>query len=175
MKITRTSIKTASELPYKAVKLVMKAAANVQTLEDLDNVLSSLLSIDKHLYTKYSAAVVNSKSSPAYIGKQISDELYYMLQDEQSATSNSSINATTDADTEQYLHSLVGDVESALANEVDSIDFELDSNVLYVIVTYMSKRLEYPFEFSELTMLWDSIDEDTSYIVNTILQDLDAV
>lgn len=85
------------------------------------------------------------------------------------------VNAATDADTERYLHSLIGDVESALANEVDSVKFEQDNNNLYVTVTYMSVTQEYAFGFSELTMLWDSIDEDTSYIVNTILQGLDTM
>ena len=88
---------------------------------------------------------------------------------------STSINATTDADTERYLHTLVGDVESALANEVDSVNFEQDNNNLYVTITYMSMTQEYAFGFSELTMLWDSIDEDTSYIVNTILQGLDTM
>lgn len=85
------------------------------------------------------------------------------------------VNAATDVDTERYLHSLVGDVESALANEVDSVNFEQDNNNLYVTITYMSVTQEYAFGFSELTMLWDSIDEDTSYIVNTILQGLDTM
>lgn len=263
------SVVNATKLAYKDIQLVMNAAANVQTLEDLDSVLSSLLSIDKHLYTKYSAAVVNSKSSPAYIGKQISDDLYYMLQDKQSVTSNSSINAAklnyntpelkklrkaiqsivvdsdaefvqlvddminnvtmnyvpetralkrcidsmleydsedevrnwvlkyaadlgciasnninsastcvnaaTDVDTERYVHSLVGDVQSELSSEVDSIQFELDSNDLYVTVTFMSVTREYVFNTSELTMNWDNIDEDAAYIVNTILQDLDTM
>lgn len=85
------------------------------------------------------------------------------------------VNAATDVDTERYLHSLIGDVESALANEVDSVKFEQDNNNLYVTITYMSVTQEYAFGFSELTMLWDSIDEDTSYIVNTILQGLDTM
>ena len=85
------------------------------------------------------------------------------------------VNAATDVDTERYLHSLVGEVESALANEVDSVNFEQDNNNLYVTITYMSVTQEYAFGFSELTMLWDSIDEDTSYIVNTILQGLDRL
>lgn len=85
------------------------------------------------------------------------------------------VNAATDVDTERYLHSLIGDVESALADEVDSVKFEQDNNNLYVTVTYMSVTQEYAFGFSELTMLWDSIDEDTSYIVNTILQGLDTI
>lgn len=88
---------------------------------------------------------------------------------------STSINATTDADTERYLHTLIGDVESALANEVDSVNFEQDNNNLYVTITYMSMTQEYAFGFSELTMLWDSIDEDASYIVNTILQGLDTM
>ena len=85
------------------------------------------------------------------------------------------VNAATDVDTERYVHSLVGDVQSELSSEVDSIQFELDSNDLYVTVTFMSVTREYVFNTSELTMNWDNIDEDVAYIVNTILQDLDTM
>lgn len=120
----------------------------------------------------YDSAMMHGKRYPT---AEYIVSVPYANSTENLIVSNSSINAATDVDTERYLHSLIGDVESALANEVDSVNFEQDNNNLYVTITYMSVTQEYAFGFSELTMLWDSIDEDTSYIVNTILQGLDTM
>lgn len=65
-----------------AIELVMNAAARVSTWDDLDPVLSSLLSLDKKLYLKYSEMYRTRNVSPSYIGSEISDELYYILQDD---------------------------------------------------------------------------------------------
>ena len=65
-----------------SVKLVMNSAARVTNYDELDAVLSSLLSIDKDLYKKFCDIWRTQKVSAAYLGGEISDALYYMLQDE---------------------------------------------------------------------------------------------
>lgn len=67
------------EYNYNDIKYVMKCASNVSTQKDLDAVLGSLLSIDRNLYEHYSELANDTELSPAYIGKCISDDLYYML------------------------------------------------------------------------------------------------
>lgn len=63
----------------KDIKVVMKAAADVSSTADLDKVISSLNNIDRKLFLHYSEIARNGKQSPAAIGKDISDDLYYML------------------------------------------------------------------------------------------------
>lgn len=60
----------------------MNKAARVTNYDELDAVLSSLLSIDKDLYKKFSDMRRTQKVSASYLGSEISDALYYMLQDE---------------------------------------------------------------------------------------------
>lgn len=80
------SSKLSATILPKDIQSVMKAAADIRSREDLDSVISSLLSIDKNMYTKYCALAKQSKSSPAYLGKKISDELYFLLQDRDAVT-----------------------------------------------------------------------------------------
>ena len=61
------------------IKLIMKDAANVTTQRDLTKILGSLLSIDKDMYKHYSEMARNTDYSPSYIGKLISDDLYYWI------------------------------------------------------------------------------------------------
>lgn len=63
----------------KDIKVVMKAAADVSSAADLDKVISALNNIDHKLFLHYSEIARNGKQSPAAIGKDISDDLYYML------------------------------------------------------------------------------------------------
>lgn len=67
------------DISNKDIKLVMKAAANVTDSEDLNSVLSSLLSIDKQMYKYYIEKERSNQYSPSYIGKCISDDLYDKL------------------------------------------------------------------------------------------------
>ena len=60
----------------------MNSAVRVTNYDGLDAVLSSLLSIDKDLYKKFCDIWRTQKVSAAYLGGEISDALYYMLQDE---------------------------------------------------------------------------------------------
>lgn len=66
------------------VKTVMRAAAHVNTFADLESVMSSLLTIDKDLYRHYAEMLrrTNDFVSPASLGKDISDDLYWKLQAE---------------------------------------------------------------------------------------------
>lgn len=60
----------------------MNRATRVTNYDELDVVLSSLLSIDTDLYKKFSDLWRTQKVSASYLGSEISDTLYYMLQDE---------------------------------------------------------------------------------------------
>lgn len=66
------------------VKTVMRAAAHVNTFADLESVMSSLLTIDRDLYKHYAEMLRRTKDfvSPASLGKDISDDLYWKLQAE---------------------------------------------------------------------------------------------
>ena len=73
------SVECATDVSKKDLMFLAKAAADVTKAEDLEGVISSLLSVDKELYTKYSEEARSDKS-PAAIGKDISDELYWRAQ-----------------------------------------------------------------------------------------------
>lgn len=60
----------------------MNRATRVTNYDELDVVLSSLLSIDTDLYKKFGDLWRTQKVSASYLGSEISDALYYMLQDE---------------------------------------------------------------------------------------------
>lgn len=60
----------------------MNRATRVTNYDELDAVLSSLLSIDTDLYKKLGDLWRTQKVSASYLGSEISDALYYMLQDE---------------------------------------------------------------------------------------------
>ena len=62
------------------LRALTKAAIEVQTREELDKVISSLLSHDKQLYLKYSEMARDGEYSPAAIGKMISDDLYNSIE-----------------------------------------------------------------------------------------------
>lgn len=81
--------------------------------------------------------------------------------------------ATNPADAERFIHTLIGDVQAELGNEVDSITFDQDAKNIYADVTWMGNTFNYTIPFADLTMSFNSIDKDTSYIVNTVLHDLD--
>lgn len=72
-------VEGASGVSNKDLMFIAKKAAEVSTAEDLEEIISSLLSVDKKLYTKYSEEARSDKS-PAAIGKDISDELYWRAQ-----------------------------------------------------------------------------------------------
>ena len=73
---SETDIEGASDVSNKDLMFLAKKAAEVTTAEDLEEIISSLLSVDKKLYTKYSEEARSDKS-PAAIGKDISDDLYW--------------------------------------------------------------------------------------------------
>ncbi|MBQ2856626.1 MAG: hypothetical protein IJE78_05750 [Bacteroidaceae bacterium] len=85
------SVNSAVHIPQSDIELVMREAADVQSDEDLDAVLGALLSIDKSLYNKYIDMINSNEYSPAAIGKQISDDLYYITQDVTAATNTCGI------------------------------------------------------------------------------------
>lgn len=95
--------------------------------------------------------------------------------DVNSATNTSNIIASDSTDNERFIHNLIGDIEEELDGEIDSISFDQDDKNLYATVTYMGHVKEYKIPFSDLTMNFDTIGQDSSYVVNGILMDLDNV
>ena len=95
--------------------------------------------------------------------------------DVNSATNTSNIIASDSTDNERFIHNLIGDIEEELDGEIDSISFDQDDKNLYATVTYRGHVKEYKIPFSDLTMNFDTIGQDSSYIVNGILMDLDNV
>lgn len=95
--------------------------------------------------------------------------------DVNSAINTSNISASDSTDNERYIHNLIGDIESELEYEIDSVTFDQDDENLYATVTYRGHVKEYKIPFADLKMDFDRIGEDSSYIVNSILMDLDNV
>ena len=95
--------------------------------------------------------------------------------DVNSATNTSNIIASDSTDNERFIHNLIGDIEEELDGEIDNISFDQDDENLYATVTYMDHVKEYKVPFSDLTMDFDTIEQDSSYVVNSILMDLDNV
>lgn len=91
----------------------------------------------------------------------------------ESSNINASTEPTVDAEVERYLHTLVGDVQTELSSEVEGVKFSNDNANLYVTVTYMGSEIDYTVPLADLDLLWDNMESDVAYIVNTILQDLD--
>lgn len=52
---------------------------NCNTINDLDSILGSLLTVDKNLYLKYSNKAVHDNYSASVLAKDISDDLYYVF------------------------------------------------------------------------------------------------
>lgn len=86
---------------------------------------------------------------------------------------DASTEPAVDAEVERYLHTLVGDVQTELSSEVECVKFSNDNANLYVTVTYMGSEIDYTVPLADLDLLWDNMESDVAYIVNTILQDLD--
>lgn len=80
-------VEGASGVSNKDLMFLAKKAAEVTTAEDLEEIISSLLSVDKKLYTKYSEEARSDKS-PAAIGKDISDDLYWRAQGDKVTAAN---------------------------------------------------------------------------------------
>lgn len=83
------------------------------------------------------------------------------------------VTAAEDVDRDRYLHTLIGDCDAELENEVDSTVWDNDEENIFLTVTYMDNVIELQIPFEDLDMDWDTIDSDVAYIVNSVLQDLD--
>ena len=77
----KSAVKSATTVPVNDLRTLSKAAANVTTYDELEDVISSLLSVNKEMYNHYSEAARAREYSAAALGKMISDELYYLGED----------------------------------------------------------------------------------------------
>lgn len=80
--------------------------------------------------------------------------------------------ATDDA---RYLHTLIGDIQSEIEHEVESIQFDQDDSNLYMTVVYMGMVKEYKIPFDDLSFEFDTIESDVEYVANTVRSDLDLM
>ncbi len=120
--------------------------------------------IEKHLIELYEMDhKTNIKESTCNCGKDYD----YMVHD--------TISASDDLDTDRYIHSLIGEVESKLVNEVDGIKWDQDDENLYMTITYGDVIIEEEIPFEDLDMIFANLEDDAAYIVNTVLYDLDNI
>lgn len=80
--------------------------------------------------------------------------------------------ATDDA---RYLHTLIGDIQSEIEHEVETIEFDQDDSNLYMTVVYMDMVKEYKIPFDDLSFEFDNIESDVEYVANTVRSDLDLI
>lgn len=79
-----------------------------------------------------------------------------------------------DMDGERYLHNLIGDIQSEVESEVDGLIFNTDDDSLLVTVTYTGKVIEFAVPFEDLSFNFDTMEEDVSYVANTILEEIET-
>lgn len=80
-----------------------------------------------------------------------------------------------DDDKERYIHTLIGDIQSELQSEVNSITFDTDDDSLIITVVYKDSAVrEFHVPFSDLHYDFDEMDADVSYVINAVLYDLDT-
>ena len=95
--------------------------------------------------------------------------------DVNSATNTSNIIASESTDNERFIHTLIGDIQSEIEHEVETIEFDQDDNNLYMTVVYMDTVKEYKIPFDDLSFEFDTIEDDVEYIANTLRADLDLI
>ncbi len=76
---------------------------------------------------------------------------------------------------DRYLHTLIGDIQSEIEHEVETIEFDQDDNNLYMTVVYMDTVKEYKIPFDDLSFEFDTIPDDVEYIANTLRADFDLI
>lgn len=76
---------------------------------------------------------------------------------------------------DRYLHNLIGDIQSEIEHEVETIEFDQDDSNLYMTVVYMDMVKEYKIPFDDLSFEFDTIESDVEYVANTVRSDLDLI
>lgn len=76
---------------------------------------------------------------------------------------------------DRYLHTLIGDIQSEIKHEVETIEFDQDDSNLYMAVVYMDMVKEYKIPFDDLSFEFDNIESDVEYVANTVRADLDLI
>lgn len=90
--------------------------------------------------------------------------------------SSEAIMSADDAtDDDRYLHNLIGDIQSEIEHEVETIEFDQDDSNLYMTVVYMDMVKEYKIPFDDLSFEFDNIESDVEYVANTVRADLDLI
>lgn len=96
--------------------------------------------------------------------------------DDTDIESNEAIMSADDATyDDRYLHTLIGDIQSEIEHEVETIEFDQDDSNLYMTVVYMDMVKEYKIPFDDLSFEFDTIESDVEYVANTVRSDLDLI
>lgn len=85
------------------------------------------------------------------------------------------IEAGSDVDLERYIDTLIGDCDTALEDEVNSTDWSQDGTNIYLSVTYMGHVIDLTIPLDDLSLSFDEMDTDVTYICNSVYQSLDEL
>lgn len=89
---------------------------------------------------------------------------------------STSVKAASESDetfNERYLHSLIGDIQTEVGNEINKLVADYGDDDLRLIITYESHVIEMTITFDELSFDFDQIEDDAIYIGNSIREMLD--
>ncbi len=123
-----TSIESACKIEASIIsendlKVLMKAAINVDSWESLGDVISSLQSIDKSLYLKYSEMEKLKEYSPAAIGKMISDDLYWKVDSTETIKSSTILDQPAPYQIAEVCKEIQDDIYNAASDIMQSEEF----------------------------------------------------
>ena len=88
------------------------------------------------------------------------------------AASDDAAENVSDDEKDRYIHTLMGDLDSELIDEVDNMDWSTDDSNIIITVSVQEDVHEYTVPFSDLKFDWDSMTDDVDYILDEISADI---
>lgn len=112
--------------------------------------------------------------NPRYTVKQwFLDTQYNYPEDlEELKKCGTSINSATDDYNDRYFHTLIGDVEDRLKDFGASRAWFVQEDSILLTLSIDRRVVEYDIPIADLTMDFDTIDQDADYISDFIKQDI---
>ena len=74
----------------------------------------------------------------------------------------------------RFIHSLIHEIESKVYDLVDGITWDQDDSNLYATVVTGDQIFDYTIPYSDLSFNWDHIEDDGTYVADTICEDIDS-
>lgn len=74
----------------------------------------------------------------------------------------------------RFIHSLIQEIESKIYDLVDGITWDQDDSNLYATVVTGDQIFDYTIPYSDLSFDWDHIEDDGTYVADTICEDIDS-